>query len=315
MSVADRLLGWVSERESGTFSAFRAAHGWLVQDDASPPPWGRVLGNLQALDHLEVDWPGQGWRALPPRLAYLADSGGHALLTGGRPRWLLDRLDRLDRDPDSRLQLVASDLLLCPPVPQADAPAARYLAVGSGDALARLAHLLHLDWQPDVATVLAEKMPLLNALLLPGERDEPVALPAQRMSGLAGGPLFVPTEPSGDPGAYAYPGYGRDRFFFRVARSYEAEKAVVVYAELRRQNRNVLHHDPVRRELLVPARMRLPSPYARAAVARTGLLPDYQPTVEVGGRRLGSVLRYQSVTSELAGKLGHCLGQQVQVLV
>ncbi len=309
----DLLLAWVSERGEGTLASYRSAVEWLRGVDE---PWTRSLTALQSLGHVDVDWVGRRWRAVPPAFAVLDDAGGYALLTGSRPRWLEDRLDVLQDDPDREVRRLADEVVLQVPVRQGEGPGVRYVTYEHADLLRDLAEKIKVGYLDRPSEQLVRRLPPLNQLLAPGKgRTPPGGFAVSRM-GDAPGPLFRETEDITTPGAYEFHTYGAHRFFYRhsAADAFEAEKGVVIYAELRRQQRHVLWWDPQHHWLLVPARMRLPLSHERVLVLRTGLLPDYLDDVRLGtsGSRLRDMVRYRHIDRFTARSVAHSVGQKIQ---
>ena len=307
------LLAWISERGEGTLASYRSAVEWLRGADE---PWTRSLTALQSLGHVDVDWVARRWRAAPPAFAVLDDTGGYALLTGSRPRWLEDRLDALQDDPDPEVRGLADEVVLQEPVRQHEGPGVRYVTYEHADLLRDLADRLRVGYLERPSEQLAQRLPALNELLVSGKgRPLPGGFAVSRMSD-APGPLFRETEDITKPGAYEFHTYGAHRFFYRhsAADAFEAEKGVVIYAELRRQQRHVLRWDPQHNWLLVPARMRLPLPHDRVLVLRTGVLPDYLDEVRLGpsATRLRDMVRYRHIDRLTATSVARSLGQKLQ---
>ena len=329
----DLLLRWCSERASGSLQTFRGAHEWLegvpsaravgaAEVVSRRELWTWSLRSLQALGHVEVDWVARRWDAAPPVVTTLTNGGGFALLCGARPGALLRRLDDLADDPDPRLRDLAAEVVLDLPVPQDGGPDVRFLQARATSDLRELCVLLGIELVDRAADRLLQALPTLNALLLPGERtDLPGGVAPAHMTGL---PDQLFTDVDHDPGglgSYEIRLYDAPRYFHRAApgRVFEAERGAVVYAELRRTDRQVLRFDPTRQLLLVPPRLRLPSLYERAATLRSGLLPRLehvaQPPASDGKHRSTlSLLSYANVDLRFARQLATLLGQRLTEL-
>ena len=130
----DTLLNWLSERESGSWDDFKAAHSWLfgLSEETSrrKPSWTVYL--LSTLGHLEMDWIAGRWSATQPCLVNLPSAGATAVLAGSRPTSLVQRLI-VETGDDATLDLVVTEFE--PP----EGPTVIYIQYGSEDDLLRLA--------------------------------------------------------------------------------------------------------------------------------------------------------------------------------
>lgn len=315
--MLDTLLLWCSERVEGTLSSFRATYEWLARHNTAERTlsWTLAAYNLQVLGHVEIDWEADRWAVAPSVITTLADSGGHALLVGARPSWLMTRLESLDRDRDPALQVIAQSVVCEPPIPQEGGPAAQLLTLGKGADVLEVCTRLGIHYEQRVADRLLRLLPDLNALLAAGRAPSAPGgfLPARRV-----GSTNRVWEECGDdaaPGAYEYEGYGAPRYFFRydAQHIYEVERRVAIYAELRRTRRHVLWWDAETQSLLAPARMQLPLLHGRCAVLRSGLLPEFRGSVTVGpkGARLDAMVRYRNIPEDFAMSLAASLGQDL----
>src|SRR4051812_44784032 len=91
-SGPDALLEWASELVEGSWSQWREACAEL---DLEPT---LAMQDLAALGHVEVDWTRDRFSCPPPTAAFLHRSSGSVLLTGARPRGLLERLAELEAE-------------------------------------------------------------------------------------------------------------------------------------------------------------------------------------------------------------------------
>jgi hypothetical protein len=317
----DLLLSWASERGGGSLTSFRHAHDWLAGQHPSDSQhhWTWALQSLQALGHIEVSWPQRRWEAAPPTIATMPNGGGYAFLCGARPAWLLRRIDGLEADPT--LGHLAQSVLLERPIPQSGGPALRLLTLESDQDLHTLCTALGLRYAANAGDQLASVLPPLSASLKVGRRDDLPGgvFPARMGDSQPGTPLFneVVEDLSPPPGGYCTRLYDVARYFYVHTSGdvFEASRGEVVYAELRRRGRNVLRWSRRDGALLVPARMRLPELYERAAVLRTGLLPQVGPLLRAGdGRGAALWLTYRNVDLALARALAEGLGQGIRVV-
>jgi hypothetical protein len=321
----DLLLSWASERGRGSLTSFRHAHDWLAGQHPSDTQhhWIWTLQSLQALGHLEVSRARRRWEAAPPTIATMPNGGGYAFLCGARPTWLLRRIDGLDDDPT--LGHLAQSILLERPIPQDSGPALQLLTLESDQDIHTLCTALGLRYAGNASDQLAAVLPPLSASLSAGRRGELPGgvFPTRMGDGQPGTPLFseVVEDLTPRPGGYCTRLYDVARYFYvhTTGDVFEASRGEVVYAELRREGRHVLRWSRRESALLVPARMRLPELYERAAVLRTGLLPQpgHLPGQQPGHRRghgAGLWLAYLNVDLGLASRLAQGLGQQVQVV-
>jgi hypothetical protein len=117
-------------------------------------------------------------------------------------------------------------------------------------------------------------------------------------------------------GAYEYQRYGVPRYVFRLnGVSFVADKRTVVYAELARIGRHVLHFDAARRELLVPARFQLPLPQGRCVVLKSGLLPTPVEVTSGSSRRgLARYVRHVNIDEPVARAVATSLEQPLQLI-
>lgn len=302
-------------------TGFRQTHDWLVGEHLTDAEshWTWALQSLQALGHIEVNWQRRQWEAAPPTIATMANGGGYAFLCGARPAWLLRRIEGLDDDPE--LSHISQNVVLEQPVPQKGGPALQLLTFESDEDVQTLRTTLGIRVAAHAGDQLAAVLPSLNAILQTG-----------RLTGLPGGvfptrmgerrpgiPLFheVVEDLTPPPGAYCTRLYDVSRYFYAHAAGsvFEASRGAVVYAELRRQGKHVLHWTQRDCTLLVPATLRLPELYERAAVLRTGLLPEVGPLLARGlAQGSGLWLKYRNIDRGLADLLAQGLGQTVQIV-
>lgn len=311
----DELLEWCSERLTGSMTAFREAHDWLAEvRSGDRPAWSLTAYKLQILGHLEVSWTGQGtWAVTPSVITMLDNSGGIGMLVGARPRWLMRRLRALESDPDPELaELSLRVMVLDPqPQPQGDGPPTLYLTARDDGDLWSLSDAMGIKFEGRVASRLQEALPVLDSYLHVGwKAATPPGFQPRRFN-LRARERWTDVEDETTPGAYEYTRYGPPRYFFYDGDTWaEADKWIVVYAELRRLGEQVLYYRTKDQTLLVSSRTPLPLLYARAAVLRTGMLPTFSSGPFLGVPPfLGSMLEYPNVTPKLFTAIADRLGQ------
>lgn len=308
------LLSWASERGRGSLTSFRKAHDWLAADaDPAGLHWTWALQSLQSLGHIEVSWQRRRWAATPTTIATTVNGGGYAFLCGARTHWLLRRIAFLDTDPD--LSNLAQSVILELPIPQLVGPDLQLLTLDSDHDIDVLCTALGVRFAPCAADRLLTLLPPLSAILRVGRRNElPGGVFPTRMSdSQPGAPLFneIVEDLPPQAGGYCTRLYDVSRYFYVHTNGdvFEASRGEVIYAELRRQDRHVLRWSEADSALRVPARMRLPELYERAAVLRTGLLPTIDRRPNESGAQW---LKYRNIDLSFAQILGEGLGQEVQ---
>lgn len=309
------LLSWVSERGQGSLTSFRKAHDWLASE-AGPAEryWTWSLQSLQSLGHIEVSWLARRWEAAPSTIATMANGGGYAFLCGARTQWLLRRIASLDADP--ALRHIAQSIVLERPVAQDKGPDLQLLTLDSDRDIEVLCDALGVRYAPHAADRLLAVLPRLSAILLAGRKNELPGgvFPARMGDGLPGQPLFseVVEDLVPPPGGYCTRLYDVSRYFYVHSDGavFETSRGEVIYAELRRRGRQVLRWSEAENSLLVPARMRLPELYERAAVLRTGLLPTLERAT---WDSCALYLKYRNIDLAFAQHLGQGLDQGVQL--
>lgn len=314
----DTLFDWCSERQQGSMDSFREAHDWL----------GRVHGtdtvgkadltayNLQALGHLEVSWlEGGTWAVTPPTVTMLENSGGLGLLVGARPRWLMRRLQNLEVDADTLLQELSMRVMMeLRPQPKDDGPTTLYLTARDDLDLEGLSERLGIAFERRVSQRLREVLPVIDSYLEMGWKASPPPGFEPRRFELYSHDRWSEVADESRPGAYEYRRYGPPRYLFYDGEVWaEADKWIVVYAELRRRGQNILYYRTADRSMFVPARAPLPLLYARAAALCTGRLPTFTTDLVLGiPSGLGALLQYPNVQPSLFKTIASRLGQALQ---
>ncbi|GHA67201.1 hypothetical protein GCM10010372_78540 [Streptomyces tauricus] len=324
--VHDELLLWCSERGAGSLDAFQDTYTWLGKgkQESSTLDWRIALYNLQILSHVEVDWEARIWGVTPPVLTTLPNSGGHALLVGQRPLWLIQRLERLHEDPDPGIAALAQSVVALPPHRQADGPSVRMVTLADPEECRALCEALGIAFEDRAADQLVPRLPRFQEMLTErGVQRGPGGIEPQKMSE-GGGDLWTDVEGHGEPplhGAYRYQRYNTHRYIYWIGMSgFIADKRTVVYAELARAERWVLRYSPLQRELYAPKRMQLPHLHARAAVLRSGLLPQLtalDPQAAPDRHSMPeykSYVKYVNIDEAFARQLAESLYQKLQLV-
>lgn len=322
----DELLLWCSERGAGSLDAFRDTYAWLEKGEpkSSAPDWRIALYNLQVLGHAEVDGEARTWSVTPPVLTTMPNSGGHALLVGQRPLWLMQRLERLHKDPGSDIAALAQSVMPLPPFRQAGGPSVRMVTLADPEDCRALCQALGIAFEDRAADQLARRLPRFQEMLAErGVQRGPGGIEPQKMSE-GGSGLWTDIEGHGEPplhGAYRYQRYNTHRYIYWIGMSgFIADKRTVVYAELARAKRWVLRYNPLRRELYAPKRMQLPHLHARAAVLRSGLLPQLTALnpqtapAEQSNPEHKSYVKYVNIDESFARQVAESLYQELRLV-
>lgn len=298
----DLLLEWVSERGSGSWADLRGAIEWLgstLPSSEERPSAAKVVLVLASLGHLEMDWTQDRWAAAPPVLTILPYAGSHALLTGGRTRSLVDKLDALTSDDEDLYVFQMSQ----------DAPSAVYVAARDEAVVESLADALGIAYDHSVADRLSQILPSMDLILdLAGESIPSRGFGVKRFL-LGGGLGWKEVTSDREAGLYEYPEWGRNQYRWvdRAGRYRIIDKYMGIYAELHRLHRNVLklRMEGLTGDLLVPVYAPLPSLHARAAAMCSGLGPDLI--------RGSGVRCYVNVPQVVAERIARSLGQSLDM--
>jgi hypothetical protein len=298
------LLTWVSEKGEGSWQSFKQANDWLFNKSAADTRMtaSRSATKLSVLSHLEIDWVESKWVASPPVLTILPDSGGHALLTGGRTRELASMVESAtseDRTQD----------LMGFRHNQKDAPDAYFIAADSAATVESLAQELGVHFDSSVAERLSMILPPIGSYLeIAKTAPAPSRFEAERFKLKSGGEWSSVGGKVAD-GLFRYDSWGKFTYrFVAGGQHYDLDLANGIYAELKRLNASVLSYraSETNGTLIVAAGAPLPTLHARAATLCTGLAPTVViPTFE---------REYRNVPPEVAERIASSLGQQLQIL-
>jgi hypothetical protein len=223
----------------------------------------------------------------------------------------MQRLWALEDDGDARVRELSSYVFpekLPAPDPTAS-PSAVVMSNRADEILAELCIALGIRFEQRVSRRLSHVLPSIDAYLGVGVvPSAPPGFEPGRMQ-LRERVEFRPVDSDAAPGAYEYVRYGPARYIFNDGEAlYQADRRVVVYAELRRAGHNVLTYERASQRMFVPGTCPLPLLYARAAVLRTGQLPSFV-------RRLSHVPQdrpvnvYENVPERLFMRICERLGQ------
>ncbi|MGE0025596.1 MAG: hypothetical protein AB7O78_02640 [Thermoleophilia bacterium] len=299
ISPGDRLLWWLSEKETGSWADFRKAYEWVTANQGDAVKAWIMARDLQALGHVEFAWEhGLSWSVAPPVLTLLPSSGGLSYLTGARTRALIQALNdmtALDFYPEA--------------VKQGDmGPHGIFLLFGSAQDPEVLAQRLGIQYTYSVAEVLAGVLPQLADMMATEPSPFRIGFDKERFDP---GTLFWAEAPEPEeklvPGLYRMRTYGGTEYRFLSATRHvmSCQPEPAAYESLRYAGRKILRYEPGAKTLIVPAAVRLPSLHARAATLSSGLLPE---PVLVNGR---TELRYENVSPGVAGAILTTLSQAV----
>jgi hypothetical protein len=298
------FLEWLSERGSGRWSLFVAAHDWLFnagrsQSEGIKATW--TARTLSDLGHIEIDWQAQRWSVTPSILTVLPTAGARSLLTGGRTRTLMRRLDEETSES-------VTDNIVFARHHQDEGPDAIFLVSRDETDVENLASRLGIYYDYSAADSLSIALPSLDSYLAVSEATPaPTGYEVQRFDATS---LRWATA-SGDvaPGLYAYEVYGpaRQRFITQAGVSHEVERAIGIYAELRRTSTQVLNwtSEDINGALIVPGQASLPTLHARVATACSGLAATFSKAT--------SARRYVNVPLITAERIAASLGQTLEL--
>jgi len=299
----DQFLLWLSERGTGSWESFKAAHSWLFgqasQDRRPRPSWTAYL--LSSLGHLEVDWRDGAWSATAPCVAGLPSAGATAVLVGSRPKVLIDRVTRYS-SPDVTLDLMSVEHS------RADGPTGFYIQYESAPAVEMFSARIGARFEPAPAARLSRTLPSIDSFVASARitADPPRGYSVERLDPVAltwvthDGPLRL--------GLYKYKGYGVDQFrFFDGTATRDVDRDVGVWATLRAAGVRAVRYEreEINGTLVVPWIARLPLLQARTAVLCSGLPPR--------GAWGAPWIRYVNVPRSIARRIASSLGQELLI--
>jgi len=286
----DTLLEWASELSEGSWSQWRETCRELVVDPTL------AMQDLAALGHVEVDWSADRFACPPPTAAFLHRSSGSVLLTGARPRGLLDRLAELESE-----LLDALDFFVHPPTAQLRGPRT-VLIEAELDDVDELCAAAGLEYVFDPAGRIAERLPEATLARVahreswPPRDDVPRRLFDPRTF------RFAPAAGDRD-GLWWYEGYRRDEAWIRLRECWWQVPTREFAPYLAHPDAVFLRYAPERRQLIVPQPVPLPPLQARCATLASGRLPRRAPST-----RGVTDMVYENVAPQLAERIATSLG-------
>lgn len=316
--IHDKLLAYLSEKGRGTWAELREAWDWLAPADDPALRASIVAQELSALGHIEVSWKREDieWCAAPPVITMISRSGGRALVTGGRTRYLYDRSGENLADSRSALSGALVDAvndlnLWLDPFRHARAPTTLMVAVESQRDAEALAERLSVRFNYSVAYQLASVLPPLSQYAKLWTRGElPRGFDVERFD-----PHRLRWSTTDDPRAHGL--YRAKTFSEYVHVLYgplgwlSVSRDHAVYEVLRWAEHSVLRYNSRTLELAVPYHAPLPGLHARAAVLSSGMLPEAEQWKD--GNRPIYCRVYANVHPAVARLIASSLSQNLEV--
>lgn len=286
----DALLEWASELSGGSWSQWRETCRELGVD---PTP---AMQDLAALGHVEIGWSTDRFSCPPPTAAFLYHSSGSVLLTGARPRGLLDRLAVLESE-----LVDALDFFVHAPTVQVGGPRT-VLIEAELDDIDELCAAAGLEYVFDPAGRIAERLPEATLARVahreswPPRDDVPRRLFDPRTF------RFAPAAGDCD-GLWWYDGYRREEAWIRTRECWWQVPTREYAPYLAHPDAVFLRYDPNLRQLTVPQPVPLPPLQARCATLASGRLPRRARSP----RGVTAVL-YENISPQLAERIATSLG-------
>lgn len=291
----DVLLEWASEMSEGSWAQWcDAAHQLRVEPNST-------AHDLAALGHVEFDWSANRFSCPAPSAAYLHRSSGCLLLTGARPRGLIDKLRKLEAERD--------DLGFClhGPYPQRYGPDTILIEVDLDDAAA-LCDAAELVWAFDPADRITETLPqaTLDTVAIRESWPPREDVPRQRFNPDT---MRFETE-RGDGslwGLWFYDGYRRSDAWLFDGSSWWMFPTREYAMYLAHPTTTFLRYRRTACQLLVPLIAPLPPLQVRAATLASGRLP--LRAVSKGPHSWG----YENISLDLGERIARSLGTALEV--
>lgn len=288
----DRLLEWASELSEGSWSQWRdACHELAVEPTLA-------MQDLAALGHVEVDWTADRFSCPPPTAAFLHRSSGSVLLTGARPRGLLDRLDALAGEDDEL------DFFVHDPVFQPRGPRTVLIEIELDD-VEELCDALALEYVFDPAGRIAEQLAVATLDRVAHREDWPPRDEIPRRLFDPQSLRFRPAANGDTPGLWWYDGYRREEAWLRDDAQWWQVPTREYAPYLAYPDMIFLRYSRKRRRLNVPQLVPLPPLQARAATLASGRLPRGADAA------YGAVMLYENISPRLAEHISTSLGTRL----
>ncbi len=293
MSVAsvsrfDALLEWASELSDGSWSQWREA---CLELDVEPT---LAMQDLAALGHVEIDWTADRFSCPPPTAAFLYRSSGSVLLTGARPRGLLERLDSLAREHEEL------DFFVHEPIFQQRGPKTVLIEIELDDT-DELCEALTLEYVFDPASRIAER---LGVAALERVAHREAWPPRDEIPRRLFDPHTLRFRPTGNGDAHGlwwYDGYRREEAWIRDHAQWWQVPTREYAPYLAYADTTFLYYSPERQQLNVPELVPLPPLQARAATLASGRLPRRAAEAH------RNAMLYENISPELAERISTSL--------
>jgi hypothetical protein len=309
----NELLLWLSARKAGSWSQFRGAVANLdlanntaePEEDAALPVHQRVRFNLERLGHIEfgAEESGEGWRVVPPTLAFSQSNGRTTgVLCGARTLPLLERIER------------AASELSFERVPYPDCPDILRMHAPDAQILIDLAHRKGIFCQADTPTALLSHVPSVDSIKGWNRAPMPIAgndwdvrqFVVERKTMKWRKITLQEANAPGVQGLFRITRFQRPQYFLREGReTITLPGPVAKYYTLFRLRRRVLKYDRKERSLTLLAIFRPPLLTERGLILCSGFPPSLS---DVRGR---PTLTYRDIPEEVAGMTAEVLRQDL----
>jgi hypothetical protein len=291
LSAGDELLRWVSEVGSGSWEQLRDACAFVTQKHSvRRRPW-ELANEVSALGHLDIDWKSRSWSISPPTLNLVPGLGLCLVLTGSRPYYFDQRIEKATDDPQ----------VFPFAIPQPPAPAARFVKCESIEVAQRVAERAGVQLVIDPTMQLAQALQPVDDVPIDVAPEPPIE-EASRFN-----PKSLTWEGADHrlPGLYRVDLHGRlvHRRLDEYGNWSEIDLAVGQFLALRERKEPVVRWRPPRdgapAQFEVRKELALPLIAERALTLCSGLVPKVE----------GCWRRYLNVDREIAERIADALLQ------